>query len=247
MTAIVLAAWIWVPAWTLGAFLAITIVHFGGDAVPRGRFEHRKHEGWLRIGAHGGGPVILPCLFYPGDVAAVFSWLVPGEVIQAQTVLAVSRPATLIWVLVALWALSRSMLRPGGPEGWEWRGALELLTVTLLFAFLPPLLSFGAYFCLMHSLHHLAEIAQDLGPGRRAQRWRWLLRQAWPLTAATVLLGLALAPVLADGLALDAVALRITFWGLAALTVPHMLLLLAWNRHRGRRAEGLVLQPREIR
>ncbi len=229
----VLWGWRIAAPFTLAGFLALSILHFGSDrrAGACGR--------WLKVAAHGGAPVVLPCFFYPEPTAIIFRLLAPTAQLDATAVLAIARPAAFLWSFAALYVIVRSLVEPS-PSGARstavWH-AIELPALAWLFAFLPPLLGFGAYFCLIHSVQHLTEIGRHLGPAQSLNRLRWLVRQALPLTATTIVLGLLVAPWAAPSLTLDETFLRLTFWGLAALTVPHMLLLFFWNRYRIRNIE----------
>jgi Brp/Blh family beta-carotene 15,15'-monooxygenase len=97
---------------------------------------------------------------------------------------------------------------------------------------LPPLVSFALYFCLWHSRSHMQRIWRNIAPEQRQQSAREaviysLLAYAaaaiyflWQTSSGSAPI-LAVAPVSAVAPAL----LQLTFIGLAALTVPHMLLV----------------------
>jgi beta-carotene 15,15'-dioxygenase len=77
------------------------------------------------------------------------------------------------------------------------------------------------YFCLLHSLRHLTGTLGVLPERRQA------LHSAAGITALS-LAGAALAALLllaGAGAVVDAAMLQVVFIGLAALTVPHMLLV----------------------
>ena len=229
----VLWGWLVAAPLTLVSFLVLSILHFGADRRSRGRGR------WLDSAIYGSAPVVLPCFFYAEPTATIFRLLAPATQMDATTVLAVARPAAFLWGFAALWSSVRSLIQPATKHArstavWQ---AVEWAALAWLFALLPPLLGFGAYFCLIHSVEHLTEMGRHLGPERPLGRLRWLVRQTLPLTAATVVLGLLAAPWVAADLAQGDAALRLTFWGLAALTVPHMLLLFIWNHSRIRDEE----------
>jgi len=205
----VAALWWLAPGLALIAFLAYSALHFSGDWEMDGLL--------LRIA--GGLSVIgAPALFHVTDVVAILSVLTDGAF--AEPIAYAIAVAGLIGAslgLIALLQMSRQA-----------RGALlELAGIWMGAAILPPLLYFIAYFCLLHSLRHMRDTLQAL-PERAAA-----LRAAAGIMVASVLgASLALGLFLrVDGADLESSVLRVVFIGLAALTVPHMLLVERF-RHR---------------
>lgn len=196
------ALWWAAPAAALAAFLAYSALHFSGDW---------QGDGTLWRLAGGLSAVGAPALLHMPAVAAIFAAL--GPVAQAGPIALGTALAGAVGGGCAHVALARggASRAPGREIAAIWLGA----------ALLPPLLSFAVYFCLLHSLRHLTGTLAVL-PDRRAA-----LRGAAALTLGALggaLLGLAL--ILRGG-AGDATGpvLQLVFIGLAALTVPHMLLV----------------------
>lgn len=199
--------WLWQPALTLGAFLAISAWHFSGDwpALPS----------TLR-GLTGGALLGLPAWQWSEPVAKVFEVLAGSGGVQLAHALNLLGPLFLLMMLLAIWCLRQ-----------QHAAALELGMLTALAVFTPPLLFFAVYFCTLHSPRQLR---LSLALGDPIQRGR-LLR------VAAVYASLAALLVLASGFAATAAGaslgawlvqldgdqgLRLVFVGLAALTVPHM-------------------------
>jgi Brp/Blh family beta-carotene 15,15'-monooxygenase len=82
---------------------------------------------------------------------------------------------------------------------------------------LPPLLFFVLYFCGLHSPRHLIQAARGVSP-------RLALATGALFTGRAIGAG-SLAWLATPGPGIEAKLLRVTFVGLAALTVPHMLLI----------------------
>jgi Brp/Blh family beta-carotene 15,15'-monooxygenase len=99
--------------------------------------------------------------------------------------------------------------------------------VVLLALVLPPLVYFVAYFCFLHSPRHLIEAARLVGIGSPEQ----VIVRALPITCVTVI-GAMIAVYLLPSMPLSTATIQVVFIGLAALTVPHMLLVERIARHR---------------
>ncbi len=212
LAAAVLGIWWLLPAAALGLFLAYSAVHFGGD-------WRDELTGWQRPFA-GALVVSLPAVFWPNEVREIFATLAPAEAATgAVTGLRLAAPLAAVGVLAAC-------------AGARWRTprtAVELAGLTVAAAALPPLVYFLVYFCFLHSPRHLAESARTLGLDAPEA-----LRAAAPLTLATwAIAAVALALLLQAGVALGSTTLHVVFIGLAALAVPHMVLVERfWMRAR---------------
>jgi len=114
----------------------------------------------------------------------------------------------------------------------RWRGtALELGVLAVLFALTPPLVGFAVYFCCVHSARHVAAIMSGL---RQHMSANAMLLQTLVFTVASWLAGAAAIWWFADMADPQPVILRVVFIGLAALTVPHMILVDGFYRRATR-------------
>jgi len=220
MAGLVVAAWVFAPALCLLGFLVISMIHFGaGDA--------RHGTGWVRgaeVLAHGGLVVAGISQMHRAEVDVIFAYLTGGDttlVWQGLDMLTVIVGASLVICLgQALWYR-------------RWRGtALELGTLAVLFALTPPLVGFAVYFCCVHSARHVGSIMASL---RQHMSASTMMFQALILTAASWLVGAATIWWFADLADPEPVILRVVFIGLAALTVPHMILVDGFYRRTTRR------------
>jgi len=195
--------WWIAPDAALALFLAYSALHFSGDWREDGRIW-RLAGGLSAIGA--------PAVFHPYEVGAVFAAL--GAVDWATSITRGLAAAGLAGLGCAIHAAAA---RPPRRRS----AALELAAIWAGAAMLPPLLYFVAYFCLLHSLRHLTATLALLPDRTRA------LAGAAGIMAAS-LLGAAAALALAiggKGADAESAMLGVVFIGLAALTVPHMLLV----------------------
>lgn len=214
LAAVILGAWLVAPALSLVAFLVVSVLHFGT--------EDAEGRGPVALLARGGAPVALPILLHPERTARFFEILGGNEATFAGL-----QVAAWAWTPVAALHLLRLVQRGAGRE------LLEVGAVGAAFAALPPLAGFAFYFLVVHSPRHMVELARRHAPRDAGRGWAWALRRSLPLTAVTFALGgLVVAGLDGSG---EERFLRATFWGLAALTVPHMILHHIDRRHGGAR------------
>ena len=210
MSALVVGAWLLAPTACLFAFLIISLLHFGaGDA--------RHGTGWLRsaeVIAHGGLVIAGISQMHRPEVDVIFGYLTGQDTMllwQGIDILtAVVGAALIVCLAQALWYR-------------KWRStAAELGALALLFAMVPPLVGFAVYFCCVHSARHISGI---LGALRREMSRLAMINQAAAFTLASWVAGGLAIWWFADIGDPQPVVMRVVFIGLAALTVPHMILV----------------------
>ena len=203
ISAAVVAIWMVMPVVSLLVFLIISAWHFSGDWA-------KSLSQPVRLGL-GGLLLLMPIGFHPEEVARLFSALSGegGGILAYNLALA---PFALVGIMlfIVMFALFKK----------QWRTAAESGALFILAYSTPPLLYFIVYFCLLHSPRHLLGIYQNAGQVHYAKLTKMLV----VFTLATLLLLGALAWFWSD-LSTEALVLRLVFIGLAALTVPHMMLV----------------------
>ncbi len=243
LSGLVVLGWWQAPGASLVAFLAVSVFHFAlceRDAVPG-----RGGLAALEAAARGGAPVLLPVLFHTESTSRLFALLVPGlSAAELAGGLGSAAPwiATAFLVPYAVVAARRlrGALRGGTGDGVA---ALELVAVLLAGISLPPLLFFAICFCLGHAPRHTIEIAAAREPGNASRAMKAFVRGAAPFTLATWALFAAGASTLSAGALDSTVAIRLTFVGLAALTLPHLLLQLSLRRDSGAASRSSSRRP----
>jgi Brp/Blh family beta-carotene 15,15'-monooxygenase len=198
------------PEMAWGAFLLLSAWHFSGD--------------WKAVAGPitqlGGGlsVVSLPAVMHADEVEALFSAITGGGGVTRGWVVAMGSvgPVALAVLVVGAMRLIRT----------DRATALELLLIAGFGLALPPLLFFLIYFCGLHSPRHLIRVTRGLSA-------RAVVLTGAFFTALAVAAGAA-GLALLDAASIDESLVRVTFAGLAALTVPHMLLV-EWGL--GRRVE----------
>ena len=209
VAALVVGLWLLVPAFFLGVFLALSIWHFRGD-----------WSGELKVfeaSAAAATVVCGPALFHPDAITEIFAMLTFDATIEP---LVVAARVSAVIAIIALICTAFLRIRQ------QRLVVMEVLSLPLLAWALPPLLFFVVYFCGLHSPRHMIESARVLS-------WRspTVRRTVVAVSIVTVVAALG---IYASLPAVDATPrlLAVVFIGLAALTVPHMLLLeLTASRH----------------
>jgi len=236
LAGLVVAGFDYFPTTALFLFLVVAWIHFGlGDTEAL--------TGWRRSGecfARGGLAIAGPMTFHPDETLVLFTQLsgpASGPLLAAITHF-FERFVCPFWLAICALmvglriasTLDRSL--SSAARRAHFLAAWEIIALTLLFWLWPPLAAFGVYFCLVHSLRHLVQLGAARHPFAFRLAARWLWQESWPVIGLTLILGAFLAWHWGAGLSPDTLVLRLLFVGLAALTMPHMLLTYWWH-HRG--------------
>jgi len=229
---LVAVSWRFASVGTLVTFLVLSVYHFGdGDVVPA-RYASAI-ERVVQILWRGLAVIALPIIRHSNETARIFVILLPDvspEEVErlVATARTVGAPLLVALGLAALFVA----LRPAPPQLRRLRlwDAFEGYAIAALFWVAPPLLAFLIYFCGWHSPRHALHLASDLGEGNIRKGAVAFLWNSLPLTAATLILAvLAYGHLRGAHVSVEAGLLRLTFYGLSALTLPHMVGI-AWQR-----------------
>ncbi len=214
IAAIVVAVWMVIPIFSLTLFLLISMVHFGlGDHNAKSTLGK-----YIQVICHGGlVVVVIPHFHYP-SVEPIFMTLT-GVVHSSQ----LSSLWGLLILLGGIFCISALLYAGLAIRYTSLRiRFLEFLLLTVILASLPPLTGFALYFCGVHTVRHVKNILAALNTHDADMT-------ILPLTAIfTVLTWGAAGLILVfrpDAITFNDVVLRLIFIGLAALTVPHMMLV----------------------
>ena len=243
-----LAAWFLAPVPAAVGFVLLTWFHWGqGDLyVLRDLFgvDHLDSLAGqaLAVLVRGGLPMLVPLLGFPERYRAVVDTFVAPFGASTGTWWLFSPAGRLAlgvgFALATVLALARGWARAGDRRGWR-LDAAETGLLWVFFLAVPPVLAVGVYFCLWHSVRHIARVVL-LEPGAVAaladRRWgrplgRFALEAAVPTALALALIaGLwAVAPPAAT----VAGATGLYLVGIAVLTLPHTVVVTALDRAQG--------------
>ena len=213
---LVVVLWYNFPPISLAVFLIISMIHFGwGDANSK-----IKLLSLLQIICHGGIVVFGIVYFHIDEVIPLFDMLTQRNSNFSIRLSTYCFYGVSILTLLYLYLVFRVQ---------ELRSRfLELIVIWFIVIFLPPLLGFAVYFCFIHTTRHIHNIWVELKVDISIKS---LIAQASILTIASWGMGI-IAFYIFDAGDLDTNIIRIIFIGLAALTVPHMILVDGFFRNK---------------
>ena len=210
LAALVVVTWMIAPSISLILFLTISMLHFGAGDVKNGQGGLAFSEAL----AHGGLAIIGISQFHRSEVDEIFSYLINQDTAAVWLVVDVLTVAVIAAIITCFVQASKD------PK-WS-TTVFELLLLGFVYAIAPPLLGFAIYFCCVHSARHFKKIYSSIKQTVSSSN---IKNQAILFTAISwIAAGIAFW-LFADFADPGPTIMRITFIGLAALTVPHMLLI----------------------
>ncbi|NNF56928.1 MAG: beta-carotene 15,15'-dioxygenase, Brp/Blh family [Rhodothermaceae bacterium] len=233
VASLVMGLWWLAPVAAAIGFILLTWAHWGqGDVfVLRalgwdGHLGSRVHLALAGV-VRGALPMLVPLAAQPEAYAEVLRGLVAlfepdqAQVVAAAASGAAGRVTVGLALLIggyAVWS-ARSAQQRGA---WRTFGLDlgETAALLVFFAVLPPLWSVGIYFCLWHALRHLARLEPAVAAGRPLR----LGAMAVPATVGALALFVLLGWMLVREPGTSA-WLAVYLVGIAALTVPHVLVV----------------------
>ncbi len=261
-----LLLWFLSPVTAALFFVLLTWFHWGqGDLYAlRGLFGTAHvddlPQAGLTVLVRGGLPMLVPLVGFPERYRAVIdSFVGPfgASVVGLPLFDAGTRVVLGVgFALLTVLALARGYRRarrhevaatestgatgPGSPvRGWR-TDAAETGLLWVYFLLVPPVLAVGVYFCLWHSLRHIARVVLlDPASVEALSRDQWLrpagrfaLEAAVPTALALGLVGLLWVAV-PGSIETLAGATGLYLVGIAVLTLPHTAVVLWLDREQG--------------
>ena len=227
IVALVVGVWLLAPTASLVGFLVVSGIHFGAD--------WNSGRSVVLRSLTGVGLLTLPAFAHHDEVSGIYRTLAgSGGGVVADVQLWLGPVAIVAMLIGAALALRR---RP--------TDALEILLAAILALVAPPLIFFALYFCALHSARHLRHgFAEERGSGRLAVLIT-VVYTVVPIVAVGILTAVFVGDFAPGGSLADGWIIRLVFIGLAALTVPHMMViavgeLRARRQSASRRADSLA-------
>ena len=215
LAALVVGMWLVVPTVGFLMFLAISLFHFGrGDIVPRAK-EHQLAEVLMR-----GGLVLAGIsLFHRSEVDSIFEVLIGSDTEIVWLFLQAVGVLTLVLIPYVIFSKSKQE---------QTAASAEVIGLLALFAIAPPLLGFAIYFCGVHSVRHFKHMGTML---KSTLQQFQVTRTTVVFSLMTWAVGLLVLATQSASIGLEPALLQVIFIGLAALTVPHMILVDGIAKH----------------
>ena len=203
LAALVVTLWAMLPLVFLLGFLLVSALHFSGDPTENTPAVFRA--------LYGGAIIVFPALIHARQVTELFSFLTGVE--TAALLVDALHLLAFAWLFATLWvAVRHAKINPVS--------SLELVSVSVLAIFASPLIAFCLFFCGMHSIRHILR-TREFSEKKSHLHLLRLALLPFLLTLAGALAGWHF---LSDA-SLDGRLVQLLFVSLAALTVPHMLLV----------------------
>lgn len=199
---LVVAVWWYAPSHFLVVFLLVSVWHFSGDLGVGATFLLRLF--------YGGAVIVLPAAFHAAELNRLFS-LLAGPQAAALVVVPLQFMAW-PWLLIVIFLVVNNARHNGFL-------VLELMALSLLTLYVSPMLGFTVYFCCMHSPRHIL----------RTQRYAEMTLKRLALVALLPMLAVMVMAagswyLLPDSF-IDERIIQFLYVALAALTIPHMVLV----------------------
>lgn len=203
---VTLIVWYYIPRLALSVFMLMSVVHFAGD--------WRQEMGSVDAFILGLALICLPTLNFYSEVKSIFELLLSGHDATLFTdlmyYLAIISSGMLGLILVRLIWL--------GQHAWL---VIEVLFLVLIGVLLTPIVYFGIYFCFLHAPKHWITMRQR---GLYTRLSQGIYSTLWP-TLCCVFGGVIAIYYLASTISFTDALCKTVFIGLAALTVPHWILI----------------------
>jgi Brp/Blh family beta-carotene 15,15'-monooxygenase len=248
-----LALWFLAPVPAFLLFIALTWAHWGqGDVyalLALADVDHLRTRAQrvATAAVRGGLPMLVPLLSAPGQYRRVARALTGRFGVGPAELAPLFRVETRLALGVGFAALTLGTLAVGlaragsGLADRGWRvDAGETALLWVFFLAVPPVLAVGVYFCVWHSLRHIARLVlldegsvTGLERGQVGPALRGFARDAAPLTAVSVAFLAAfyyLVPVRPGNLE-GVVGLYLVL--IAVLTLPHFVVVALMDRVQG--------------
>ena len=209
LTSLIIVLWYFFPLISLILFLTISALHFS--------YSDLNNSKDIRIDAlisHGGiVPIIIS--YFQADLVLEFFSILSG---QENAAIVITIINYLIFPWAAFFVIYTFNVIRKKTYSFNYTQLLLMLILALIF---PPLVSFSIYFCIIHSPRHIFIILNEMNSHERLRAIKETI--FYSLTA--FLLMFTVGYFLASSYIITDSIIKVVFIGLAALTVPHMILI----------------------
>ena len=216
---LVILFWFNFPVVALTIFIMMTIAHFGLCDWTNFKVNKFKYS----VSFTYGMTVIFGIIFFnENESFLIFEYLTNDKVYLFQKYFFIPYFFTLLSIIYFIYlSLFEKKLR---------NGVFEILFLLLIFYLCDPLLSFAIYFCFFHTYKHLKHLIKNIYLNLANKKF--VIYSTLVFTVISWVGGLGIVYYLVQNLSMYESILKVVFVGLAALTLPHMLLVDVVYRRR---------------
>jgi len=208
----VILFWLYFPLISLLIFLLMTISHFGLCDWTHLKIKKYKY----RVSITYGMTVIFGIIFFNETQAfQIFEYLTNDKIYFFQKFIYIFYIITFLSIIYFIYlAIFEQELRIG---------LVEILILLIIFYIFDPLLSFAIYFCFFHTYKHLKNLIINVYlflPNKK-----FVIYSTIVFTLISWLGAIFIGLFLLQNFNIYESIIKVIFIGLAALTLPHMLLV----------------------
>ena len=202
----IICAWMISPSISLATFLIISAWHFGDD----------ERLGLSLVTRFCSGVIIVssPLLLHNNEVLSLYEILIgnyANNVLDSQIILFIISCGYLIYNSIMSFNDMRTV-----------RNISNIMLYVILSCIMTPILYFTIYFCCAHSFQHMSRIWDMTNTKNRSK----FLVAVTLLTTLVIVFALVIYFwLIRSGINFEIVNIKVLFVGLAALAVPHILLI----------------------
>ncbi len=216
---VVVVFWLYFPIISLLIFLSFTILHFG--LCDWSFYKTNKYKKFISL-THGLAVIFGIIYFNEAESLEIFSYLSNDKIYFFQKYLIFFYILTLVLIIIfALLSITEKYLR---------FGVVEILFLLSVFYFFDPLFSFAIYFCFFHTYKHLKHLIININLFLKDKKF--VLYTTLLFTIISWIGGGVVTIFLLDSFSYYETFIKVCFIGLAALTLPHMILVDVVYRHK---------------
>ena len=208
----VIVFWIFFPLVSLALFLVMSIVHFG--LCDWSSLNVKSHK-WALSLTHGMNVVLGIIFFHTYESFEIFKYLSNENFFIFKEYLIYGYIIYITFLIYYCFlAINIKKIR------W---GLLEMLLVLIVISLFDPLTGFALYFCFIHTFKHIKAILSDTRKYLTNEKFVFLSTTIF--TILTWVGGCLAIIYLSSNFSFDESFVKTVFVGLAALTLPHMMLV----------------------